>query len=229
MSLLPDQSTGENSNLSSISASRQSESGSSTAGGFDANTLDSSNLCAVCGKVADENRRVITAEYWREIRQLFPGKENTEISSRQSLICTECHVACCRKREKDRHSPMVVDGEDGDKVKHLRMLAFVNPGKFMEDFDPEKSAREMRKMNRRIYRDNFKKNQLYDDTGRYIDDSSDLCDCLDVECPGCHFPCAKCGSEKCGADCRCNRKWVYEQVEIEGAGLAFRFQQGFPT
>lgn len=35
------------------------------------------------------------------------------------------------------------------------MLQFKNPGKFMEDFDPERSAREMRKMNRRIYREKY--------------------------------------------------------------------------
>ena len=38
-------------------------------------------------------------------------------------------------------------------MKQLRMLAFVNPGKFMENFDPENSAREMKKMNRRILKE----------------------------------------------------------------------------
>ncbi|KAK3099008.1 hypothetical protein FSP39_025214, partial [Pinctada imbricata] len=99
--------------------------------------------------------------------------------------------------------------------KHLRMLQFRNPGKFMEDFDPETSAREMRKMNRRIYRENRRKNQAYDESGILMENSQDLCDCLDVRCPGCHFPCPKCGSEKCGTECRCNRKWVYEYVEVE--------------
>ena len=40
-------------------------------------------------------------------------------------------------------------------TKQLRMLTFVNPGKFMDNFDPERSAREMRKMNRRIYREKY--------------------------------------------------------------------------
>ncbi|KAH9366439.1 hypothetical protein HPB48_000555 [Haemaphysalis longicornis] len=39
---------------------------------------------------------------------------------------------------------------------------------------------------------------------------------LQVDCPGCHFPCAKCGSAKCGVECRRNRNWVYEQLEIDG-------------
>lgn len=61
-----------------------------------------------------------------------------------------------------------------------------------------------------------RKNQMYDDCGRLLENKADLCDCLDDTCRGCHFPCAKCGSEKCGSDCRCNRKWVYQHVIAEG-------------
>jgi len=32
-------------------------------------------------------------------------------------------------------------------------LRFVNPGRFMENFDPEQSRREMRKVQRRFYRE----------------------------------------------------------------------------
>ena len=35
--------------------------------------------------------------------------------------------------------------------KHVDKLRFQNPGPFMEEFVPEKSTREIRKMNRRIY------------------------------------------------------------------------------
>ena len=64
----------------------------------------------------------------------------------------------------------------------------------------------------------LKKNQVYDEKGRMLADSSNLCDCLEAKCPGCHFPCPKCGSEKCGAECRCNRRWYYSEVEVEGRG-----------
>ncbi|XP_045215820.1 uncharacterized protein LOC123566053 isoform X2 [Mercenaria mercenaria] len=116
----------------------------------------------------------------------------------------------------------ISDDEKAKQAKQLRMLAFVNPGRFMDDFDPERSAREMKKMNRRLYKEkNIRKNQLYDDNGRLVSNKKDLCDCLDVDCPGCHFPCPKCQSEKCGGDCRCNRKWVYEYVESEGTGNTY--------
>jgi len=35
----------------------------------------------------------------------------------------------------------------------VNKLRFSNPGRFMEDFDPEQSRREMRKVQRRFYRE----------------------------------------------------------------------------
>jgi hypothetical protein len=113
------------------------------------------------------------------------------------------------------------DSDDEDN-KHVKSLKFRNPGRFMEDFNPDKSGREMRKMNRKCYTDKTKK-AVYDENGRLLEDGRDLCDCLDGLCPGCHFPCPKCGSGKCGGDCRCNRKWVYQEVEVEGTGQKFYF------
>lgn len=52
--------------------------------------------------------------------------------------------------------------------------------------------------------------------GIHVGSNKDACDCLQVDCPGCHFPCSKCGSPKCGVECRSNRSWVYEQLEIDG-------------
>lgn len=67
----------------------------------------------------------------------------------------------------------------------------------------------------------LKKNQLYDEDGLMLSTGRDVCDCLDIDCVGCHFPCPKCRSEKCGGECRCNRKWVYEYVESEGTGNTY--------
>ena len=71
-----------------------------------------------------------------------------------------------------------------------------------------------------VYFDRVRKNQVYDERGRLLADiSRDLCDCLEKTCPGCHFPCSKCGSQKCGAECRCNRRWYYHELEVEGGTL----------
>ncbi|ETE62241.1 hypothetical protein L345_12005, partial [Ophiophagus hannah] len=62
----------------------------------------------------------------------------------------------------------------------------------------------------------------YDKHGHLISNKTDLCDCLEKNCLGCFYPCPKCNSTKCGAECRCNRKWVYEQIQVE-AGQIIRF------
>jgi hypothetical protein len=52
----------------------------------------------------------------------------------------------------------------------------------------------------------------YNTEGIHINSGKDLCDCLDLDCLGCFFPCSKCGSTKCGSKCRSGRKWMYQQV-----------------
>lgn len=63
------------------------------------------------------------------------------------------------------------------------------------------------------------KSKVYDANGRLLSNGKDLCDCLDVDCMGCFFPCPECTSRKCGVECRCDRKWLYEQVEVEGGQI----------
>ncbi|CAK1602173.1 unnamed protein product [Parnassius mnemosyne] len=87
---------------------------------------------------------------------------------------------------------------------------------FLHNFDPETSARERRKLNRKSYFMNRNCKKIYNERGQIAGTGKDLCDCLDETCPGCHFPCPKCNSNKCGHECRANRKWMYEKIEIEG-------------
>ena len=66
---------------------------------------------------------------------------------------------------------------------------------------------------------------MYDEAGRMLLDGRDICDCLDEDCVGCHFPCTKCSSRKCGMECRSNRRWIYMEVEIEGTNQKLYFPE----
>jgi ARF7 effector protein C-terminus len=104
-------------------------------------------------------------------------------------------------------------------TKSLRRL--MEESKFLRNFDPEKSTREKRKLNRKNYSTAVvsKSNTMYDEKGRHRESGLNLCDCLDMSCPGCHFNCPNCTSTKCGPVCRSNRKWTYEQIEHDGKDL----------
>jgi len=117
------------------------------------------------------------------------------------------------------------DPEKKEKLKReMQQLAFHNPGPSNKDllgFKPEMSNREKRKLNRLlddrigVEKKDKSKKTVHDETGKLIETGQDLCDCLIPECPGCHFPCPKCSSEKCGCTCRCNRKWTYDFVCVD--------------
>ncbi|XP_003694243.1 ARL14 effector protein-like [Apis florea] len=93
--------------------------------------------------------------------------------------------------------------------------------KFLRNFDPEHSEREKRKLHRRLYQ-GHKRHAMYDENGVYTQTRDDLCDCLNLNCAGCHFPCSKCNSPKCGHECRNNRKWTYESIENEGSDVIIK-------
>ena len=79
---------------------------------------------------------------------------------------------------------------------------------------------EMRKL---VPSGNGSRKNLYDENGLLIDAGGlDLCDCLVDDCPGCHFPCPKCESCKCGQECRQMRRWQYDVVEPDGDPVANR-------
>ncbi|XP_059479622.1 ARL14 effector protein-like [Neocloeon triangulifer] len=81
------------------------------------------------------------------------------------------------------------------------------------DFDVW-SNRERRKLARKIYTES-KFQYLYNEEGLLVSTGENLCDCNIPECGGCHFPCPKCRSLKCGHDCRKNRKWRYETIKCD--------------
>jgi len=99
---------------------------------------------------------------------------------------------------------------------------------FLSEFDRNASEREKRKLNKK---NNYKepsgrgrnKNNVYDEKGILISCGKDVCDCMDDSCPGCHFPCPKCRSNKCGNECRQNRKWMFESVELDGKPSSVKY------
>ncbi|GFT96545.1 ARF7EP_C domain-containing protein [Nephila pilipes] len=64
----------------------------------------------------------------------------------------------------------------------------------------------------------------FDNRGVHKETQKDLCDCLGIECPGCFMPCPRCSSIKCGHECRRNRRWAYDNFEIEGTSLTIKNQ-----
>ncbi|XP_068116286.1 ARL14 effector protein [Hyperolius riggenbachi] len=107
----------------------------------------------------------------------------------------------------------------GRSGKNVKTLQFSTPAR-QTDNTPETSAREKRRQTKTATGSDRQsapaKNKLYDSRGILIANGMDLCDCLDEDCMGCFYSCRKCGSNKCGVECRCDRKWAYEQIEVEG-------------
>lgn len=98
---------------------------------------------------------------------------------------------------------------------------------FMENFNPKTSERMRRKKKKVQYFNSNTRGRssqasaFHGPDGSLLASGKDLCDCLISTCPGCHFPCSKCGSGKCGKECRINRKWYYDKVEVEGSTLSW--------
>ncbi|XP_047476735.1 uncharacterized protein LOC125030619 isoform X4 [Penaeus chinensis] len=130
---------------------------------------------------------------------------------------------------------MMDDSPTGDEPKGGEMvmasliegLQVNNQFKFMENFNPKTSERVRRKKKKVQYFSSSgrNKNQMqqayHGPDGRILSSGKDLCDCLQPSCPGCHYPCPKCNSSKCGNECRINRKWFYEKVEVEGTQISW--------
>ncbi|XP_065291357.1 uncharacterized protein [Dermacentor albipictus] len=107
--------------------------------------------------------------------------------------------------------------------RQLRNLRVENPefSDVLSSLDVQSQHREKRRVTKKVKSfdaANYKARpqRHYNARGIHIKSNKDACDCLQDDCPGCHFPCPKCGSQKCGDECRCNRNYVYEQIEVEG-------------
>lgn len=104
-----------------------------------------------------------------------------------------------------------------------RLRREVDDLQFLNDFDPEKSTRERRKLTRKVANLSSVNNSIYDEYGRLREHGfKDLCDCMNDNCPGCYFPCPSCGNTKCGPVCRVNRKFVFDYIEFDGKDTHIR-------
>ena len=78
--------------------------------------------------------------------------------------------------------------------------------KVVEELSPKKEEEDALEEN--VVQDSVsEKGSLYDSKGILLQSGLDMCDCLEVSCPGCHFPCSNCSSLKCGHMCRSSLKF----------------------
>ncbi|TKS69535.1 ARL14 effector protein ARF7 effector protein [Collichthys lucidus] len=116
-------------------------------------------------------------------------------------------------------------GQDSSKIELRKRgvipkeTPVVTPMVTPADRERQRDAINVRREKRGGMRSMGAKSRVYDSKGRLLSNSKDMCDCLDVDCMGCFYPCPECGSRKCGVECRCDRKWLYEQVEVEGGEI----------
>ncbi|XP_048886219.1 ARL14 effector protein isoform X2 [Brienomyrus brachyistius] len=145
-------------------------------------------------------------------RHFVPGWKLCNRCTQLATGYTDLEAASRQRRRLDK---------EGKTAKALKSLEFANPGR-QTDFAAENNRRDKRRVNKYPSSDRQTmgtKSKVYDSEGLLIVNGCDMCDCLDVECMGCFYPCLGCNSRKCGVECRCNRKWLYEQVEVEGGEI----------
>ncbi|XP_078253149.1 ARL14 effector protein-like [Rhinoraja longicauda] len=152
----------------------------------------------------------------------------TSIHGRMIINAQNISLNTQRKTLQEKN---VFDTDTQKKMKQterqLKCLAFRNPGPLLAEFNPETrlQTKEIRrtKLRQLVFENKGVRQRKYDNTGKLLHNGIDLCDCLDVNCPGCFYPCSKCSSWKCGCKCRCNRKWIYDGIETEGTDIVQKF------
>lgn len=103
-------------------------------------------------------------------------------------------------------------------VKAMKKINKLREEGGVTDFNPDKSLRERKKISKVTQATQGRKKNvaMYGPTGIFLKTGQDLCDCLELECPGCFYPCVKCQGNKCGGTCRRRRNWFYESVTVDG-------------
>ncbi|TNN44509.1 ARL14 effector protein [Liparis tanakae] len=159
------------------------------------------------------------------------------IPTANTCLCSEHFRADCFRDyngkqflREDAVPTIFSQGQDSSKIELRKRgvvpkeAAAVSPIGTQADKDRAREAVNLRREKRGGMRVSFlpapgAKSRVYDNKGRLLSNNRDMCDCLDVDCMGCFYPCLECGSRRCGVECRCDRKWLYEQVEVEGGEI----------
>ncbi|EFO86770.1 hypothetical protein CRE_04730 [Caenorhabditis remanei] len=107
--------------------------------------------------------------------------------------------------------------------RELQSLQFDNPGGEMVRFLPDSADIVNANRSRRNYTEKqaeIREEAIHHDkTGKLSTTTKgqteviDLCDCLNPDCDGCHWPCATCKSRKCVFQCRQGRRDMIARVE----------------
>uniref|UniRef100_A0A8R1XZP5 ARF7EP_C domain-containing protein n=3 Tax=Onchocerca TaxID=6281 RepID=A0A8R1XZP5_ONCVO len=109
--------------------------------------------------------------------------------------------------------------------RELRNLRFINPGEAVamsteEAFYDKQGIRRSTRHRKVIVSADRITDYVphHDEEGYFIRADGHpvkLCDCLRKSCPGCHYPCEKCGSRMCGPACQKNRDFTIENFLTE--------------
>ncbi|CAB3401590.1 unnamed protein product [Caenorhabditis bovis] len=159
---------------------------------------------------------VMAVDDTTEIMEFFGGgtseeMANSDMSYQQNLqnsLLTRARRPCKMARE-------------------IQSLSFRNPGSEMSKFLPDSVDILSRTRGRRTnattkpnYEDGEEEFPMYHErAGKLVvrkngeTNQYDMCDCLRVECSGCHWPCSSCKSKKCGFQCRQSRREVIAKIE----------------
>uniref|UniRef100_A0A8C4NA32 ADP ribosylation factor like GTPase 14 effector protein n=1 Tax=Eptatretus burgeri TaxID=7764 RepID=A0A8C4NA32_EPTBU len=138
---------------------------------------------------------------------------------RPGVLTLDSYVTALAKTRTQTNAALDGKWKCVQTAKALRSLRFLSPGPQIKAFNPENSLRERRKLETKVKTSLPQRQEVYDERGLLIGSGLDLCDCLDEDCPGCFLACPRCSSSKCGPTCRVNRKWFYDQMDVEGGEI----------
>nr|XP_037291052.1 uncharacterized protein LOC119186654 isoform X3 [Rhipicephalus microplus] len=151
--------------------------------------------------VVPSRRSLIMKENWRKRKEAWLSAAAQTLAAASRPVCASGSNPPSPSTEQHEES-----GPTEDSSQYLaRSMALLRCRQYRHDMIAQMDLQQRTRPHRH-----------YNARGIHIASNKDACDCLQPNCPGCHFPCPKCNSQKCGDECRSNRNYVYEQIEVDG-------------